>query len=316
MSIPIIMDCDPGIDDAVALFMILADENIDLLGVTTCAGNQVPEKTFNNARNLLALAKKESIPVFSGSNGPLMHKLIIADYVHGETGLGPVTLSESTAELNEMKAWDFTAEELKKAKEPMTLLATGPLTNIAILLLAYPEVKPMIKEITIMGGACFGGNETPVTEFNIHNDPEAAYIVFTSGIHINMLGLDVTSKAKMYPEEIEQVGRFGTKVGNVFYEILKFFYKSAKPDFLAPADQKIGMHIYDACAAAYVIDPSLFTMYDGFVEIDKSDGPSFGSTVVDYRGITGKQPNASVAFKVEREKFIKLLLGSLKRFDN
>lgn len=314
MQIPVIMDCDPGHDDAVALFIALASEKIKVLGITTSAGNQLPEKTFKNARKLLALAQREDITVCSGAKKPLSRELIIADKIHGETGLDGAELPNPSTLPNNKKAWEFMAGLLKTSKEPVNIVATGPLTNVAILLLSYPELKPLIKSITIMGGACFGGNITPAAEFNIYVDPEAADIVFKSGIPINMFGLDVTLKAQMLPDEIEQLADLGNTTGKIFSDLLKFFIKSATPYFLAGEGHVEGVHLHDACTIAYLIEPSIFRMHDCFVEVDTNDGPTLGSTIVDYNRATDRSFNTSVAFEIDRKKFVHMVSESLKQF--
>lgn len=312
--IPVIYDCDPGHDDAVALFIALASEKINLLGITTSAGNQLQEKTYNNARKLLALAEREGVLVCSGAEKPLLRELIIADNIHGETGLDGADLPQPVNPPNSTKAWDFIADILKDSKEPVCLVATGPLTNVAIFLLAYPELKPLIKEIIIMGGACFGGNITPAAEFNIYVDPEAADIVFKSGISIKMFGLDVTMKARMLPDEIDKLEQIGNMTGEIFSGLLKFFLQSSSQYFLAEEGHIEGVHLHDPCTMAYLIDPSMFRMYDCFVKVETKDGPTRGSTIVDYNRVTGNPFNASVAFDIKREQFVELVLETMKQF--
>jgi pyrimidine-specific ribonucleoside hydrolase len=314
MSRPIVLDCDPGHDDAVALFMALASPQIDLKLVTTCAGNQKPEKTFLNARRLLALAGREDVPVAQGSPKPLRRELIIADYVHGESGLDGADLPEPTVAAGTERAIDALARLLAESDEPVTIVATGPLTNVAILLLAYPDLVSKIASISLMGGACFGGNYTPNAEFNIYVDPEAADIVFSSGIEIAMFGLDVTHKAQIFQSEIDTIAALGTRTGEVFAGLLEFYGRSNTQPFLAPEGHVEGLHMHDPCAVAYLIDPSLFTMVSARVEIVTTDGPALGATVVDYNSTTSKGPNALVGFEVERERFVELLQTSLASF--
>ena len=314
MGIPVIYDCDPGHDDAVALFIALASEAIDLKGITTCAGNQMPEKTFNNARKLLALAEREDITVCPGAAKPLSRNLRIAANIHGDSGLDGAELPEAAAPVVQGKAWDYTASIINESSEAITLVATGPLTNIAIFLLAYPELKEKLDRIVIMGGACFGGNITPAAEFNIFVDPEAADIVFKSGVKVSMFGLDVTNWARMLPDEIDSLRKLGTKTGDIFAGLLDFFITKASRYFLADEDWVEGVHLHDACAMAYLVDPTLFVMKDCFVAIDTNDGPTLGSTVVDYGGVTGTAANGEVAFKIDRERFISLVLKSLAAF--
>lgn len=314
MSRPIVLDCDPGHDDAVAMFMALASPELDLKLITTCAGNQRPEKTFTNARRLLALAGREDVPVAQGAPKPLRRELIIADFVHGDSGIDGAELPEATVAPSSERAIDALAALLTESPEPVTIVATGPLTNVAILLLAYPDLHEKIASISLMGGACFGGNYTPNAEFNIYVDPEAADIVFSSGIDIAMFGLDVTHKAQIFQEEIDQIAALGTPTGKVFGGLLEFYGRTNTQPFLAPEGHVEGLHMHDPCAIAYLIDPTLFTMVPARVDVVITDGPALGATVVDYNSTTGKQPNAKVGFEVDRERFVKLIHDSLASF--
>ena len=313
-SRPVILDFDPGHDDAVAIFMALASPEIDLRLITTCAGNQSPEKTFMNARRLLALAGREDVPVAQGAPKPLRRELIIADDVHGESGLDGAELPEPTTEPHKERAIDALSRVLRESSEPVTIVATGPLTNVAILLLAYPELHEKIERISLMGGACFGGNYTPNAEFNIYVDPEAADYVFSSGIEIAMFGLDVTHKAQFFTDEIAAVAALGTRTGEVFGGLLEFFDRTTTPPFLAPEGHVEGLHMHDPCAMAYIIDPTLFTMVPARVDVVTVDGAALGSTVVDYNNTTGKRPNALVGFEVDRERLVQLIHNSLASF--
>lgn len=312
---PIILDCDPGQDDAVALFMALASEKINLLGVTTSAGNVGAEKTYINAKKLLKLAQREDIEVCSGARKPLLRNLVIADYVHGESGLDGAKLPDVDDINMDKKAWEFIADKLRESEEKITIVATGPLTNIAILLTCYPELKEKIKEISIMGGACFGGNMTPNAEFNIYVDPEAAKIVFDSNIPIIMFGLDVTLKAQIFKETLDEIRAYG-KIGETFSNLLGFYSKSATPHFLAEEGHVEGLHMHDPCAVAYLIDPTMFRLHECHVDVDTNDGYSLGATIVDYDGLTGKGKNAKVAFNLDLEKFTTLFIDSIKYFSN
>lgn len=314
MSRPIVLDCDPGHDDAVALFMALASPEVDLRLITTCAGNQRPDKTFANARKLLALAGREDVPVAQGAPKPIRRELIIADYVHGESGLDGAQLPDPTVAAGTERALDALTRLLRESDQPVTIVATGPLTNVAILLLAHPELSDRIAGISLMGGACFGGNYTPNAEFNIYVDPEAADIVFSSGVEIAMFGLDVTHKAQIFQEEIDAITALGTRTGEVFGGLLEFYGRSNTLPFLAPEGHVEGLHMHDPCAMAYLIDPSLFTMVPARVDVVTADGPALGATVVDYNRTTGKSPNALVGFDVERERFVQLIHSSLATF--
>lgn len=314
MKKPVILDCDPGHDDAVAIFMALASEKLDVKAITTSAGNQIPEKTYLNARKLLALANREDVEVAQGAPGPLKRKLIIAENVHGKTGLDGAELPLPTVPKSKRNALSAMAEIISESKEKVTIIPTGPLTNIATLLLAYPHLKSKIELISLMGGACFGGNYTPNAEFNIYVDPEAADIVFRSGVPIAMFGLDVTLKAQLFDEDINRIRNLGTRTGDVFAGLLDFFSKTTTMPFLAEPGHIEGIHMHDPCAVAYVIDPTLFTMVETNVEVVTADGPTLGCTVVDYNNTTNNPKNGLVGFDVDCKRFTDLLYTSLASF--
>lgn len=309
---PVVIDCDPGHDDAVALIMALATPDLDVKLVTTSAGNQSPEKTYRNARNILALAGRSDIPVHQGASKPIRRDLIIADFVHGETGLDGAELRDSTRAHDRATALEALREVLVTSPEPVTIVATGPLTNIAILVLAHPEILHKIKQISFMGGACFGGNYTPAAEFNIYVDPEAADIVMQSGVPLAMFGLDVTHKAALLPVDIDRLEEVGTEVAKTLTQLLRFYSRTATQDFLVPKDQPIPLHMHDPCAVAYLIDPSLFTMVDAHVEVSLSEGITLGQTVVDYNQTTGQPAQVKVGFDIDRERFVQLLIQCVK----
>lgn len=315
MKKPVILDCDPGHDDAIAIFMALASEKLDVKAITTSAGNQTPEKTFQNARKLLALAGREDVEVARGALGPLKRNLIIADDVHGETGLDGANLPLPTVQESKRKAIDVMAEVISNSKEKVTIIPTGPLTNIAIFLLAYPELKSKIELISLMGGACFGGNYTPNAEFNIYVDPEAADIVFRSRVPIAMFGLDVTLKAQFFEEDINRVRSLGTRTGVTMAGLLDFFSKTTTKPLLADPEHIEGLHMHDPCAVAYVIDPTLFTMIEANVEVVTTDGPTLGSTVVDYNNTTNKTKNTLVGFDLDCKRLTDLIYLSLAKFN-
>ncbi|WP_368250638.1 nucleoside hydrolase [Enterococcus sp. 2201sp1_2201st1_B8_2201SCRN_220225] len=310
----VILDCDPGHDDAMALLMAIASENIELLAVTTSAGNQKPEKTFANAKKLLALAKREDIPVAMGASKPLRRDLIIADDVHGESGIDGAELPKSSVPSLEISANDLIADILRNSEEKVTLVATGPLTNIAIFLLSHPELKEKIELISFMGGACFGGNITPHAEFNIYVDPEAADIVVKSGVPTAMFGLDVTLKAQLFESDIKEIRKIGNQVATTMADLLDFFNLTTTVPFWADADHVEGIHMHDPCAVAYVIDPSLFTVYLMNVQVETSETLSLGSTVVDYDDVNQKDKNVLVGFEVDLVRFRELIMETMAYF--
>lgn len=314
MAKKVILDCDPGHDDALALLMAIASKEIDLLAVTTSAGNQRPEKTYVNAKRLLTLAKREDIPVARGAEKPLRRELIIAEDVHGESGIDGATLPESTIPDLTVSANDLIAKILRETDEKVTLIATGPLTNIAIFLLSHPELKEKIELISFMGGACFGGNITPHAEFNIYVDPEAADIVMQSGVPLAMFGLDVTLKAQLFTQDIQAIRAIGNDVAATMADLLDFFNLTTTRPFWAAENHIEGIHMHDPCAVAYVIDPTMFTVYPMNVQVETSNTLALGSTVVDYDDTYQKEKNVQVAFALDLERFRQLTMDTLSHF--
>lgn len=307
MKKPVIIDCDPGHDDAIALLLAFASDKLDVKLVTIVAGNQTLEKTVNNALRVLSFAGIDA-EVAAGAGKPLMRNLIIAPEVHGESGLEGPKLPEPTLRQSSRNAVEAMVDVINKSSSEVVLIPTGALTNIAALFLAHPEVKDKIERISLMGGACFGGNWTPSAEFNILVDPEAAKIVFDSGVPITMCGLDVTHKAQIYDEEIEKIRNLGGKVPVMVAELM---------DFFSIFHKKFGFEgspLHDPCAVAYIIDPSLITTRACHVDIETNGEFTTGATVVDYYDVLKKKKNADVAFDIDRERFIELLIESLKKY--
>lgn len=311
----IIYDCDPGHDDAIALLIGLAAENLDIVAITTAAGNQTQDRTYANVKGLLSLVKREDIPVGRGFEKPIKRELIIAEHIHGKTGIDGAELPLPTIHDQKLKALDVMVDVLRKAKEKITIVATGPLTNVAILLLAYPELKEKIDSIVFMGGACFGGNYTPNAEFNIYVDPEAADIVLNSNLPMYMFGLDVTLKGQFFKEDIEEVRDMKTKTSKVISGLLDFMSHKIAMPFLAPENHIEGIHLHDACAMAYLVEPSMFKMVPLNVSVNLQEGISLGQTVVDYNKRTKKNENVEVGFDIDNKKFIELVKESIKKFD-
>ncbi|MEG0134673.1 MAG: nucleoside hydrolase [Cetobacterium sp.] len=306
---PIIFDCDPGHDDAIALIMALSSDKLDIKAITTTAGNQTQEKILRNTINILGFLNKNDsgIMIGKGLDKPLIKDLIIADNVHGESGLdGPVLPENKTHNFIINSSLNVMKNILENSKEKITIVATGPLTNVAVFLTVYPELKNKIEKISLMGGACFGGNITSNSEFNIFVDPEAAKIVFDSGVPIVMSGLDVTLKAQVYEKEIIEFKNYG-RVGTFVSELLEFFHKTTTPHFLAKEDEEEGAHLHDPCAVAYLLDESIFTGKQLYVTVDKNDGYSNGQTVVDYGSNIDKNKNAYVLFDLKREALIEMI---------
>ncbi|WP_421169005.1 pyrimidine-specific ribonucleoside hydrolase RihA [Aeromonas dhakensis] len=311
MALPVILDCDPGHDDAIALILALASPELKVLAVTTSAGNQTPDKTLNNALRILTLLGRDDIPVAAGAPKPLARELIIADNVHGESGLDGPKLPDPAFAPVAMTALELMASCLRESPEPVTLVPTGPLTNIALLLAAHPELKSKIARIVLMGGAAGAGNWTPAAEFNIYVDPEAADMVFKSGIPITMCGLDVTHQAQVMDEDIERVRAITNPVAQCVAGLLDFFmiyHRDPKWGFA-------GAPLHDPCTIAWLLAPALFHGVECRVDIETGGTHTSGMTVVDRYGLTGKAANALVLLGLDRAGFIDLLVTRLRAFD-
>jgi inosine-uridine nucleoside N-ribohydrolase len=305
---PVLIDCDPGHDDAMALLLALASPELDLLGVTTVHGNQTLEKTTANALRVLEFAGRGDVPVAAGADRPLVREPRVAAHVHGETGLDGPDLPPPAGAPATGHAVDFLADRLRMASGPVTLVPTGPLTNIALLLAHHPDVAGDIERIVLMGGAIAEGNVTPAAEFNIWVDPEAAARVFASGLDVTMVGLDVTHRALMTPEHADRLTAAG-RVGTMVAELWAFYHRWHTRVYDFP-----GTPVHDALAVAHVIDASLLRTEHRNVEIDCASELCRGRTVVDLWRISGREPNAHVAVEVEGDTFLDLLverIGSL-----
>jgi inosine-uridine nucleoside N-ribohydrolase len=297
--IPILLDCDPGHDDAIAILLALASPEIELLGVTTVAGNQTLEKTTSNAIRVLEFVERGDIPVAAGAARPLVREPFVAAYVHGESGLDGPDLPPARAQPVEQHAVDFLAEHVSGR----TLVATGPLTNVALLLDRHAEALP--SRIVLMGGSIAEGNVTPAAEFNIWADPEAAAQVFASGLDLTMIGLDVTHKALMTPDHADRLRPSG-RTGRMVAELHDFFHR-----FHVETYGFDGSPIHDAVAVAFVFRPELVETKHRHVAIECESELCRGRTVVDVWLRTGKEPNADVALGIDGEAFLELLLERL-----
>jgi inosine-uridine nucleoside N-ribohydrolase len=292
----LILDCDPGHDDAVALLLALAATEATLAGVTTVAGNQTLEKTTANALRVLEFAGRGDVPVSAGADRPLVRQRIVAANVHGETGLdGPDLPPPAGSPVGE-HAVDFLA-----ARVPgRTLVPTGPLTNVALMLARHPQARP--DRIVLMGGAIGEGNTTPAAEFNIWADPDAARRVFESGIDVTMVGLDVTHRAIVTPEIQEELRRAG-RAGRFVAELVDFYSRFHTERY----PELGGSPMHDPVALAYALRPELLEVRPAHVEVDCSWGLGRGRTNVDFCG-RGGEPNATVAVGIDAEAFIGFLV--------
>src|SRR6186997_2890541 len=300
MATKILLDCDPGHDDAIALLLALGSDELVLRGVTTVAGNQTLEKTTANAIRVLELAGRGEIAVAAGADRPLVREPRVAANVHGETGLDGPDLPPPRGTPSPQHAVDFLAERLDGA----TLVATGPLTNVALLLTRYPTARP--ERIVLMGGAIAEGNVTPAAEFNIWADPEAAHRVFTSGIEVTMVGLDVTHKALLFPQKVDELRQAG-RVGGLVAALYDFYHGHHQRMYGWE-----GSPVHDALAVGHVVSDRFLQTKHRYVEVDIGPEPGRGRTYVDLWERTGKDANCHVGVDVDGPGFIDVLVDRLK----
>jgi inosine-uridine nucleoside N-ribohydrolase len=297
--IPVLLDCDPGHDDAIALLLTLASPELELVGVTTVAGNQTLAKTTANAIRVLEHVERTDVPVAAGADRPLVRDPFVAAHVHGDTGLDGPDLPPARGKPLDVHAVDFLAQHARGA----TLVAVGPLTNVALLLALRPDARP--DRIVLMGGAIAEGNITPAAEFNVWADPEAARRVFESGIDVTMVGLDVTHKALLTPERAEELRSAG-RAGKLVAELFDFYHRFHRRTYDLP-----GSPVHDALALAHVFEGGLLETVERHVAVDCASELCRGRTVVDLWRRTGNEPNAHVAVDVDGERFVQLLVDRI-----
>ena len=305
----VIHDCDPGHDDAMALLLSQALPEIEILAITTCCGNQTIEKTTWNVRRICTLLGID-VPIGRGRPGPMLQDPITAASIHGQSGLDGPKLPEPTVGESELGAVELMAKTLKEAKEPVTIISTGPLTNTACLLLAHPELKGKIRQISLMGGGLRHGNWSPAAEFNILVDPEAADIVFRSGLPILMSGLDVTLQALILEEDIRRIRSLRTEVSRVVADWMDFFY-----EFHRKIGYK-GAPLHDPCAVAALVRPELFTIRDYNVRIETQGEFCRGTTVGCQPGKTDQDlpVNARCVVDLDRAGFVDLIVEAVRSY--
>lgn len=306
----IILDCDPGHDDMIAIMLAFAREEIEMVGITTVAGNQIGEKTFENALKVLTLINAKNIKVARGFDKPILRELVTAPKIHGVSGLDGANLPKPNINPLKIHAVDFIIDTLISSPDKIYLVPTGPLTNIAVSLIKEPKIKEKIEKIVLMGGAISDSNITPSSEFNIYVDPEAAKIVFNSGVPIVMIGLDVTNKAKLSFEDIEKIERMNGKISKVVAPLLKFFANANKEFFGFD-----GAPIHDALTIAYLVDETILNLENYFVDIEIFGELTRGRTVVDVYNVLGKNKNALVAVEVDILKFKNMIFDMLNKLD-
>lgn len=310
-KIPILIDCDTGTDDAVALIMACAAQNLQLLGVTTVAGNQTVDKTTLNTLKILSFLGRKDVPVARGAERPLLRTLQVAAEVHGSSGLGGVILPDPDMQAQQMNAVELIRSVLIKNDVPVTLVCTAPLTNIALLLSAYPQLKHKIERIVMMGGGLSHGNVTAAAEFNIYADPEAAGIVMNSGVSVVMCPLDMTEQALLKFDEIEHFASEKGKVSRLALDIFRFYAQYYEARGFS------GVALHDPTTIAYLMRPELFTLRPMYVQVETAPGAAtYGMTFADTRIMADPPaPNAQVCIDVQRDAFIRLLTECCRAYD-
>lgn len=307
-KVKVILDCDPGHDDAIALLLAIAHPLLEIKAITTVSGNAEIEKTTINALKVVEMAKATHIPIAKGADHPIVAKQRTAAAIHGESGMdGPVIPYPVTVPVKE-HAVDVIIREVMNSQDDLVLIPTGPLTNIALAFQKEPQIIPKIKEIVLMGGGTFG-NWTPAAEFNIYVDAEAAKMVFESGVPITMIGLDLTHQVLATTEIVQRFMNIGNAVSTFVSELLSYFIQTYKEYF----DME-GGPVHDVCAVAYVIAPSMFTTKKVRVDIETSGEFSYGMTVVDLLGVTGRVPNVNFAESIDLPQFWGLLEVALRSY--
>ncbi|WP_101340387.1 nucleoside hydrolase [Cereibacter azotoformans] len=306
----IIIDTDPGQDDAVAILLALASPELEVLGITAVAGNVPLPLTQKNARIICEIAGRTDIPVFAGCDAPLVRKLVTAEHVHGKTGLDGPALPDPTMPLQDRHAVDFLIETLRTEPEgSVTLCPLGPLTNIATALRRAPDIAPRIREIVLMGGAYFEvGNITPSAEFNIYVDPEAAAIVFGAGVPLVVMPLDVTHKALTSPARVRRFREMGTRPGRMVAEWTDFFERFDREKYGAE-----GAPLHDPCVIAWLLNPDLFLGRHINVEIETEGRFTTGMTVADWWRVSDRAPNALFMRDLDTDGFFGLLAERIAR---
>ena len=321
----IILDCDPGHDDAMAILLAHGCPDIDLVAITTVAGNQTLDKTTLNARRVCTVAGIRDVPVHAGCWRPLARDQVTAADIHGTSGLDGPVFGEPTVPVQDEPAVDFLVRTLMAEGEDITVVPTGPLTNLAAALRREPRIAGRVREVVLMGGAYTRGNRTPAAEFNIWADPEAAAIVFAAGWPLTMVGLDVTRQAIATDEIRARIRAIGTEVSGMVTALLEFYgasyRRSGPPEPGAPGSAApgpgapgpgAGPPVHDPCAVARVARPGLLGVEEAFVAVETRGEWTSGMTVTDFRGRLGRPPNAQVATTLDAAGFWELMLTALQ----
>ena len=308
-SIPIILDCDPGHDDALAIVLALARPELRTLAITTVAGNAPLDRTTRNALRVLTLLGRTDVPVAAGADRPLMREPWVPIEFHGDSGLDGADLPEPAVGPVDLSAVELMAALLRVAAEQVTLVATGPLTNVALLLRAAPALHARIAGISLMGGSLGAGNTTASAEFNIWADPEAAAVVYESGIPIRMSGLDVTHQALVLPADIARLEGLGTRPGRVFADLMRFFAIHHRDRYGWD-----GPPIHDAVAVAWLAAPDLVVARPLRIDVETTGTHTRGRTVADEEGLAGRPVNAEVGVSIDRVRLIDMVVDAVGQF--
>ncbi|NNE04702.1 MAG: nucleoside hydrolase [Xanthomonadales bacterium] len=310
-KIPLIIDCDPGQDDAVMLLLAFASDEFDILGVTTVAGNVPLELTQRNARIISDIAGRSDVRVFAGCDQPLQRKLVTAEYVHGKTGIDGIEIFEPETPLQKTHAVDFIIETLMASDlDSVTLVPTGPLTNIALAMRREPGILPHIKQVVLMGGAVReGGNTTSSAEFNIYVDPHAAQEVLHCGRPVTVVPLDVTHQALVKPGIVDRIRQLDTTVAQATVGMLEFFNRFDSHKYGTE-----GAPLHDPCTIAWLLKPDLFRGKSCNVEVETDSELTMGHTAVDFWQVTGRPANATWLYDIDKNGFFELLIERLSRY--
>ena len=304
----VIVDCDPGHDDAVAIMLAAASPEVELLAITTVAGNQTLDRTTLNARRVCTVAGIAGVPIAAGCDRPLLRELVTAGEVHGASGLDGVDWPEPAVDVVHAHAVDLIVDLVLAAPGEVTLVPIGPLTNVALALRREPRIASAVREVVLMGGSFTRGNTTPAAEFNVYVDPEAAAAVFAAGWPLTMVGLDLTHQARVTPEVMDRIGALGTPLAAIVTQMMRYYGKRSAVQGGPP--------LHDPCAVARVIDPGLMTCRDAFVAVETHGQWTRGMTVTDFSGRMGHAANAAVATELNVPAFWNLVLDALRRLDH
>jgi len=304
----IILDCDPGHDDAIAILLAGNNPMFDLLGITVESGNQTLAKTGRNALNLVQYLELD-VPVCLGAVNPIIKEVEVCEAIHGETGLDGFDFPDLEIDYDKRHAIDFIIEEVLKSDHKVTIITTGPMTNVALAIRKNPEILNNIQEFVLMGGSYQNGNVTPAAEFNIYCDPEAAHIVFNTGLKVIMVGLDVTRKVLVLPEIIDRMSEIDNKASDLFVKLMRVFNENQLRVFGFE-----GAPLHDPLTLAYLIDHSVLSLEHVHCDIDISHGTSYGRTNCDMFDYLELPKNTFVATEVDVDKFWDIIERGIKRY--